>query len=260
MIIDLREQKTVFHEIIRFPDNSLKFKLYATGDKSYNVLTTLRSNDDLILLGLVKDVLDRYSEDISLTITYMMYQQDDRLFNENESFGLKVISNYINSLSFKKVFVNHPHSDKVEMINNCYITNNALFITKVTENLSYDEFVWVIPDAGAFKSQFKLIPKKVDFVTCMKSRSEYGDITTVVGVPENLKNRKFIIFDDICLGGATFISIAEKLIALGVDDIELAVSHGIFNKGLDHLRPYFSKIYTTKSICQLTEDNFLKII
>lgn len=275
MVIDLRKGFGDFedYKLFKFPDNSIKFELkdeisglrVILEEGPIEVKTTLRTSDDLLILGLVKSVLDvnfnGYKVTTVLSITYMMYQQDDRCFSTKESFGLKFISNYINSLNFNFVEIFHPHSDKVEFINNVEILDNTPFIKWVLDQFK-EPPVWVIPDSGAFKTQFKQIEKlgHKDFITCMKSRDHVtGEITTVVNSGD-LTGKECIIFDDLCLGGATFLGISKKLYEKGCRNMNLAISHGVFNMGVAHLISVFNTIYTTDSICTLAESDRLKIM
>jgi len=243
--------------------------MQALEDGEINIYISFRSSEDFITLGLIKSALDtlyngmelkRLPVAINLNICYLMYMQDDRLFAAQESFGLKFISKYINSLGFNTVEIFHPHSDKVEFIDNLSIEDNTDFI-KWTLDQFIEPPIWVIPDSGAFKTQFKQIEKlgHKDFIVCMKSRDhETGEITTVVN-SDALYGKTCIIFDDICLAGGTFLGIAKELHAKGCRNMHLAVSHGVFNKGVDHLISTFNTIFTTDSICTQPESDRLKI-
>lgn len=285
-VLDLRQGFGEFeqYKLFKFPDNSIKFILKEDIENRFTsvptivVRTRLLSNDDIITLALVKDVIDDKYIKVKtiLKINYMMYQQDDRRFKTEESFGLKVISNFINSMKWDKVEIFHPHSDKVEFIDNCIIKDNTEFISSSLSNIFLSKFnhgnlknleqskklAWVIPDSGAFKTQFKQIQelKYYNFITCMKSRNhETGDIETVVNV-DDLSGVDCFIVDDICLGGRTFIQIAQKLREKNCGKLYLCVSHGIFNQEIEHLLEYFDVIYTTDSICTEKASNHLKII
>lgn len=256
MRLDLRAGFGDFpqYKLSKFPDNSIKFEL-KTAATITKIVCTLRTNDDIISLLLISDVMKRMGFKPELYITYMMYQQDDRLFDVNESFGLKVISGILNGLVFSKIKIFHPHSDKVEFIDNVDIISNTTFIQQVLDTFGVKP-IWIIPDSGAFKTQFKQIEKfnYPNFVTCMKSRDHStGEIETIVNI-KDLQGRDCIIFDDICLGGRTFINIAEKLKERNCGKLYLVVSHGVFNKGLDELIKYFDCIYTTDSICNIQDD------
>lgn len=79
------------YSLTKFPDNSLKFKIKLTEEQILqysNPITVdihLRTNDDLVTLGLIKTTLDEFLHcEKRLKINYMMYQQDDRLFDKQE--------------------------------------------------------------------------------------------------------------------------------------------------------------------------------
>lgn len=273
-VLDLRQGFGEFeqYKLSKFPDNSIKFILKEDIENRFTsvptivVRTRLLSNDDIIVLSLVKDVIDNKYVNVKtiLKIDYMMYQQDDRRFKTEESFGLKVISNFINSMKWDKVEIFHPHSDKVEFIDNCIITSNQSFVEDAildVRSYTFNRFpYWVIPDSGAFKTQFKQIEsiEYPNFITCMKSRNhKTGNIETVVNVGDLLGQACFIV-DDICLGGRTFIQIAQKLREKNCGELYLIISHGVFNQGIEHLLEYFDYIYTTDSICNIEHEK-LKI-
>lgn len=273
-VLDLRQGFGEFeqYKLSKFPDNSVKFILKEDIENRFTsvptivVRTRLLSNDDIIALALVKDVINNKYVNVKtiLKIDYMMYQQDDRRFKTEESFGLKVISNFINTMKWDKVEIFHPHSDKVEFIDNCIITSNQSFVEDAildVRSYTFNRFpYWVIPDSGAFKTQFKQIEniEYPNFITCMKSRNhETGGIETVVNVGD-LSGQACFIVDDICLGGRTFIQIAQKLREKNCGKLYLIVSHGVFNQGIEHLLEYFEGIYTTDSICSIEHEK-LKI-
>jgi ribose-phosphate pyrophosphokinase len=54
----------------------------------------------------------------------------------------------------------------------------------------------------------------------------------------------YIVVDDICDGGGTFIGLGEKIKEQGAY-ADLFVTHGIFSKGTDGLKKIFNNIYTT---------------
>lgn len=276
--VDLRQGFGDFkdYKLFKFPDGSIKFQLkevYSDIDweddylEGINIITTFRNSDDILILGLVSEQLAyNYGLPIGCLITYMMYQQDDRRFSERESFGLQFISRILNSYPISYWSIFHPHSDKVEFIENLKILDNTDFIKSSIEEIQESKgdlipLIWVIPDSGAFKTQFKQIEKLKypEFITCMKSRDhQTGDITTIVNT-EDLRGKDCFIVDDICLGGRTFIGIAEELKKKNCGRLYLVVSHGVFNTGIDHLLEYFEAIYTTDSICTLEESDKLNL-
>jgi ribose-phosphate pyrophosphokinase len=56
----------------------------------------------------------------------------------------------------------------------------------------------------------------------------------------------YLVVDDICDGGGTFIGLGEKIREQGAF-ADLFVSHGIFSKGTEDLKKVFKNIITTDS-------------
>jgi len=56
----------------------------------------------------------------------------------------------------------------------------------------------------------------------------------------------YLVVDDICDGGGTFVGLGEKIKECGAY-ADLFVSHGIFAKGTTALKKYYKNIYTTDS-------------
>lgn len=56
----------------------------------------------------------------------------------------------------------------------------------------------------------------------------------------------FLVVDDICDGGGTFIGLGEKILEQGAF-ADLFVTHGIFSKGVADLLKVYGNVYTTTS-------------
>lgn len=215
-------------------------------------------------------------EDIHLYTPYIMGARSDRKFEEGGNNYLKdVICPIINSLNFKTVTCIDPHSDVLEACIKGFKKESNLDLVKFALNKlriptpinDVKNYVLISPDAGATKKIFKLaeqIHYKGDILTCSKDRDVDGNLTSTVvplvdeqGRWGNYANRDFIIIDDICDGGATFINIAKELhrcrdIA-NIGKIYLIVTHGIFSKGFEELGKYFDGIYCTNSYSDVAE-------
>jgi ribose-phosphate pyrophosphokinase len=65
------------------------------------------------------------------------------------------------------------------------------------------------------------------------------------GIPvEELAKKDFLIVDDICDGGRTFIELAKVLRPWTTGKIYLYVTHGIFSNGLDVFNSLIDGVYT----------------
>ena len=123
-----------------------------------------------------------------------------------------------------------------------------------------NRFILIAPDGGSLKKIYKVaeqIGYKGDIITCSKERDEQGKLSKVdVPICERHLGYDYIIVDDICDGGATFLNIAKEIknIYENNDEIDeplpkiyLIVTHSIFSKGTDELLKYFDGIYCTNS-------------
>lgn len=256
MIIDLKNglTKTNTYEAWRFPGGELHFKLCENFfDKDVTIRTSIKSSDDLILLCLAIETFNSKNVFPKVLIDYMAYQQADRRFNDSECFSLKIICNILNLLKTESFTIFDPHSDvSLALLNNCKIEDNSNFIGQVIYNIGVNNLIILAPDAGAYKKIFALCEKigfRGQIECCAKSRNHITGEKTII-VPKFDENKNVLIIDDICLAGGTFLGIANKI----KNKCYLAVSHGIFNNGVDHLLERFETIYTTNSRCEIKNE------
>jgi len=235
--------------------DSFKYILNESND-DIHVYAGVNSAEDLILLCIaVETIAKTYTNEIHVVFAYMPYQQADRDFSEGESFSLKTITNILNGLPVQSFTIYDPHSDvSPALLRNCQVITNHNYIKEVVDSIVHEDFqeelVILSPDAGAYKKIFKLA-EAIKFDGGIETANKYRDIRSgdlkVRFSCDDFNGRDVLIVDDICIGGATFIALAEELLDKNVGKLYLAVSHGIFSRGFGELGNYFSKIYTTNS-------------
>lgn len=233
--------------------------------RSIEIKSRLNNFRDLeLIICAVASLREKGFKTIELYTPYFLGSRSDRKFEEGSNNYLKtVICPIINSLGFTKVTVLDPHSDVLEACLNNFnkINNNELVKWFINNNVLVGNMpngvyngLLIAPDAGSVKKITKLtedIPFLQNFITCSKSRDVDGKLTkTFVPLNATLLNKDFIIIDDICDGGATFINIAKEIKKWDTTNsckIHLIVTHGIFSKGFEELNKYFDGIYCTNS-------------
>jgi len=264
-------ESNINFKINRFPDGQQSVTLeidmahlvakQADAVKIYSRLNDFR---DLELIVCATAALRNTGiQKIILYTPYFMGARSDRRFTEGDANYLKqVICPIINAQGFDAVLVLDPHSDVLEAcldnfekIDNHTIVKYALTLID-NKNDAQDRIVLVSPDAGAYKKIFDVAQKfnisKV--ATATKHRDlKTGQITNTsisdLPVSINSEELKYVIVDDICDGGRTFVELA-KAIQNQIPDakIYLIVTHGIFSAGLGELSNWFEKVYTTNSV------------
>jgi ribose-phosphate pyrophosphokinase len=207
-------------------------------------------------------------EDVNLYIPYFLGARSDRKFEEGGVNYLKnVICPIVNSQKFNKVIVLDPHSDVLEAcLDNFVKINNFELVKFALPNIGGD-ITLVSPDAGAYKKIFD-VAKEFDIqkiITATKVRDiKTGNILhTEIPTLDQHNDISYVIIDDICDGGRTFIELA-KVIKDGrpTAKVYLVVTHGIFSAGFGELNKYIDGIFTTNSVKEIGEveaDSYGKI-
>ena len=195
---------------------------------------------------------------IHLFASYFCGARSDRKFVEGGNNYLKdVICPVVNGAGFASVEVLDPHSDVLEAcLAGFKKRSNHSLVSKAVSELG-DSLTLVAPDAGAVKKTWDVARKFgiSNIVVADKVREvSTGKIlrTEVPGVAFGEEDKTFLILDDICDGGRTFIALGEEIrrkrgAGAGKTIINLVVTHGIFSAGLSPFKGVIDKIYTTNS-------------
>lgn len=242
----------IVFESFTFPGGEPHIKIKPGFDNTEPLTITQRINsfNDLGLLCMAADALQRMGAKAdTLFIPYFPAARQDRVMVAGEPLSVKVYAEIINHLGFREVLVFDPHSEVLPAIlDNCKIVTNHLFIEKVLEIIGR-EMLLISPDGGALKKIYKLSEYlgRMEVVECGKIRTvANGQLAGFKVFAEDLKGRNCLIVDDICDGGGTFSGLAQSLKQKNAGKLFLAVSHGIFSKGLDVLGD-FERIFSTNS-------------
>jgi len=233
------------------------------GNSSIVVETHLTSSDDILELMLVVDAIRRRDPDVKLSLRspYLPYARQDRVMQEGESLGLRVMCSIINSLNFERVEVWDAHSDvSLALLDRIHHYDAGIFVRM--SPIWHTHPILVAPDAGAIK-KVSAIAKGYgkQMVRADKVRSVVdGSITGTVVYSDHIGDKDFLIVDDICDGGRTFIELAKVLRPLTSGKVYLYVTHGIFSKGLDVFDGLIDKIYCAKPFPNVDLDHPLLYI
>ena len=225
--------------------------------KEVTVTARTKSFNDFGLLLLAIDALQRFQiEKINVFIPYFPAARQDRVMVQGEPLSVKVYADILNALNLNKVTVFDAHSEVTSaVLNNCESISNHTFIQEVIKNIGTD-LILISPDGGALKKIYKVSEYLggVEVVECSKKRNvKNGKLEGFKVYEDDLKGKDCLIVDDICDGGGTFLGLAKELKNKNSGNLYLAVSHGIFSKGVDELNETFTKIYSTNSFRTIDE-------
>lgn len=259
-------KSNIEYKISRFPDGQQTVDLtdWTALDRysdPVKITTRLNSFKDLeILICAVQAVRNlKPTREIALYTPYFMGARSDRKFVEGGVNYLKqVICPIINSLNFSSVIVLDPHSDVLEAcLNNYEKVDNHLIVKYALTDIdnkdgAQDRICLVSPDAGAYKKIFDVAKKfgieKIITANKVRDMKTGNIVRTEIPVLDQHNDLKYVIVDDICDGGRTFIELAKAIKdSRPTAKIYLVVTHGIFSAGFDTLDGWLDGIFCTNS-------------
>lgn len=267
MILNLAhpEKSEINFTISKFPDGqqTVDIEVPYVGmfiDKIVQICSRLNSFKDLELIICANQALRNNGVGkVGLYVPYFLGARSDRQFQKGGVNYLKqVICPIINSQDFYSVQVLDPHSDVLEAcLNNYYKEDNYRLVDDALSFLikdgEEDSVVFVSPDAGAYKKIFDVAKKFgiTNIITSTKVRDLVTGNILRTEVPdlEEMGGRKFVIIDDICDGGRTFVELAKAIKEkTNGAKVYLVVTHGIFSNYYEDLYPVIDRIFTTNSV------------
>lgn len=179
-----------------------------------------------------------------LVLPYIPGARQDRANPTGDvGFMLKTVSRLINAYEFESVLVADAHSPVAGQL----IDNLIEYPLETIYSHLYKGYGGVIaPDKGAQErgevaasvlGRPLVYGRKVRDVST--GRLSGFEVDVVPGT-------HYIVVDDICDGGGTFLGLGEKIREQGAY-ADLFVTHGIFSKGTTELKKIYKNIYTTNT-------------
>lgn len=213
------------------------------------------SMDTLMAALFVLDVsADLGYEPIELVLPYFPGGRQDRINRQGDQlFTARSIARIINEIdNISKVKILDPHSDVTPaLLDNCKVYgadfalgHEATFFSTLPH---YDGVI--APDAGSEK-RAQSVARLMEIPVHQGNKFRdvrTGELQGFVGL-EDIKDGHYLVVDDICDGGGTFLGLAEEFRPNVTAD--LYVTHGIFSSpgNLYMLKKNYGKLYCTDSL------------
>ena len=258
------ENSEIKFKINRFPDGQQSVTIedapaFLQG-RDIKLYSRMNNFKDLELIICANQALRNMAvSTVSLYVPYFMGARSDRRFTEGDVHYLKqVICPIINSQNFNAVLVLDPHSDVLEAcLNNFEKINNHTIVKHALTDIdnkdgAQDRIVLVSPDAGAYKKIFDVAQKfginKIITATKVRDIKTGKILHTEIPTLDQHEDLKYVIVDDICDGGRTFIELAKAIHgSRPTAKVYLVVTHGIFSNGFLELSRELERVYSSNS-------------
>ena len=204
----------------------------------------LIDSDSFMGLLVLTDAVRRHYGDpaIDLICPYLPYARQDRVAYPGEALSAAVACRLLNAQGYRSVEVWDAHSDvSLALLDRVLHRPASDFAGPIVT----ERDVVVAPDLGAVKRATACAALVgAPIVHAEKTRStDTGAITGSAVQSDSIGDRDFLIVDDICDGGRTFIELARVLRPLTGGQVKLYVTHGIFSAGFDALRAGIDRIF-----------------
>jgi hypothetical protein len=179
-----------------------------------------------------------------LDVPFLPYGRQDKAIANDATFARKVFITMITEAGYQNIRTYDSHSPST------YIQSR--WPTELLEAALPGHDLVCFPDAGAVARYKDLLPESMDWISCEKVRNQQtGEIEGLI-LPHtgiDLDGLNILVLDDLCDGGRTFIEVAKILEDLQLGGLSLAVSHGVFSRGVEPIYDAgYNAIYTTNSL------------
>lgn len=240
-------------EAMTFPAGEAHIKVVNEqnlGARAEIAYVTGYSADDLMKLAMWADAVRQRGDRAVLLMPYLPGARADR----GIPFGANVYAQLINSMQLDQAVCFDPHSPVMpSLINNLTVIDSvALVRNHVVGRADSDEkpqrYTGIIaPDAGAAERAGRVAEAcHLPLYQARKKRNPDTGKLSGFTCDELPADGRYLIVDDICDGGGTFMGLAE-VTGLPKEQLGLYVSHGVFSKRAFQLNEHFGEVFTTDS-------------
>lgn len=231
--------------------------------EGYVIYWSFESNEEFFIAANIKDAIENESGlGVSLILPYVPYARQDRVCNSGESFALRVFAQMLNAVKFAEILCYDVHSKASQvLIENLTVVEQSI----CSADLPKYDYV-IAPDAGAATKIYAMrqvndIQNPTKVIVMEKQRKDGKVVHKLPDDLPDLSEAKICVVDDICDGGATFLSICDTLASVLNDNKpDLYVTHGIFSKGTSVLKEKYGTIYTSHLMNQSVASDVVQLI
>ena len=261
------DKSDIKYHIDTFPDGEKSLVIDSNIDHKtdlVNIVTRLSSMDEIFIMLQAADILNRHGVVFDLYISYLMSMRMDRVMDFNRPFSLRVVTNMIKNCGARNKYVIEPHSDRTleELGAKQWVTQFNLIRNNSVFNLIRDNSIksriddlkgsaLIFPDVGAKKRY----SHTSGTIICFNKKRDLSTGKIIELVPETKDdfnaitlNYDFLLIDDLCDGGGTFVGIANKVREINKNArLSILVTHLVNDKGLENLSNNFDEVFITNS-------------
>ena len=228
------------------------------GQDVYLIQSTSKpANDHLIELLICIDALKRASaKQITAVIPYFGYARQDRKPGPRTPISAKLVANLITTSGANRVLTIDLHAGQIQgffdiPVDNLYAA--PILVNDIKKNFTLKDTIITSPDVGGVV-RARYIANKLDVnLAIVDKRREKANVSEVLNIIGDVKNKDCILIDDIVDTAGTLSNAADALISEGAKSVSAYVTHGVFSE------PALKRINNSKLKELITTNTIKKI-
>ncbi|MBV68305.1 MAG: phosphoribosylpyrophosphate synthetase [Pelagibacterales bacterium] len=236
------------------------------GQDVYLIQSTSKpANDHLIELLICVDALKRASaKQITAVMPYFGYARQDRKPGPRTPISAKLVANLITTAGANRVLTIDLHAGQIQgffdiPVDNLYAA--PILVNDIRDNFSLKDTIITSPDVGGVV-RARYIANKLDVnLAIVDKRREKANVSEVLNIIGDVKNKDCILIDDIVDTAGTLTNAADALLSEGAKSVSAYVSHGVFSEpALERLKSSkLKELVTTNTIKEISNEKKSKI-
>ncbi len=236
------------------------------GQDVYLIQSTSKpANDHLIELLICIDALKRASaKQITAVMPYFGYARQDRKPGPRTPISAKLIANLITTSGANRVLTIDLHAGQIQgffdiPVDNLYAA--PILVNDIKQNFSLEDTIITSPDVGGVVRARYIANKLNVNLAIVDKRREKANVSEVLNIIGDVKNKDCILIDDIVDTAGTLTNAADALLSEGAKSVSAYVSHGVFSEpALERLKSSkLKELVTTNTIKKITDEEKSKI-
>jgi ribose-phosphate pyrophosphokinase len=215
---------------------------------------TAPCSDNLVELLLLLDAARSASaRRVTAVMPYYSYSRSDKKDEPRISIAARMVADLIRTAGADRVLTMTMHSPQVHgyfSVPTDHLTSHPVLVDYYRRR-GIDNCVVVSPDMGHAKRSFRFA-RALGLPVAAGSKQRLTDDTVhVEAVIGDVSGKRAILFDDEIATAGSVIEVSKHLMDLGVVEISVCCTHGVFSgPAIDRLRSFddISEVVTTNTV------------
>jgi ribose-phosphate pyrophosphokinase len=226
-------------EVKRFSDGEINMRINETvRDNDVFIIqsTSPPVNENLMELLIMIDAIRRASAgSINAVIPYFGYARQDRKLRARDPISAKLVADIITSAGANRILTMDLHCAQIQGFFNIpvdHLVGQTLFVNYFKERLNNDELkntIVVSPDFGSVARARNFASKLNVPLAIVDKRREEANVSEVLNIIGNVKDRLVILVDDIIDTAGTLVNAAYALKEHGAKKIFACCTHALLS-------------------------------